>query len=321
MQMIYDMFENKEVKIVQGKKMLFIYNPHAGKAGIRSNLLDIIDVFTKAGYLVTAYPTQQVGDAIDATIELSGDYDLVACSGGDGTLDEVVTGMMKCEKRIPIGYVPAGSTNDFAKSLRISSNMKKAADSIVQGRAFPCDIGSFNDDTFVYIAAFGLFTDVSYATDQQMKNVLGHMAYILEGAKRLGNVKSYDMEIHYEDEDGLDIKIQDEFLFGMVTNSVSVGGFKRITGKHVKLDDGVFEVILIQKPKDLIELNNIMVNLVAKNFDDQHMYCFKTKHITFRSKEAVAWTLDGEYGGSHVDVEIENEQKALTIIVPQGKDD
>lgn len=321
MQMMYDMFENKEGKIVQGKKMLFIYNPHAGKASIRSNLLDIVDIFTKAGYLVTAYPTQQVGDAIDATVELAGDYDLVACSGGDGTLDEVVTGMMKREKRVPIGYVPAGSTNDFAKSLRISSNMMKAADTIVQGRAFPCDIGSFNDDTFVYIAAFGLFTDVSYATDQQIKNVLGHMAYILEGARRLGNVESYELEIDYVDEDGSKMHISDEFLFGMVTNSVSVGGFKRITGNNVKFDDGVFEVVLIQKPKDLIELNNIMVNLVAKNFDDQHMYCFKTNHISFRSKEAIAWTLDGEYGGSHVDVDIKNEKQALTIIVPQGKDE
>lgn len=320
MQMMYDMFENNEIKIVQGKRMLFIYNPHAGKASIRSNLLDIIDVFTKAGYLVTAYPTQQVGDAIDATIELAGNYDLVACSGGDGTLDEVVTGMMKREKRVPIGYVPAGSTNDFAKSLRISSNMMKAAQTIVEGRMFPCDIGAFNDDTFVYIAAFGLFTDVSYATDQDIKNVLGHMAYILEGAKRLGSVQSYELDVCYRDENGKEVTLSDEFLFGMVTNSISVGGFKRITGKHVKLDDGVFEVILIQKPKDLIELNNILVNLVAKKFDDEHMYCFKTDEISFHSKEAIAWTLDGEFGGSHVDVSIRNEKRALSIIVPQGKD-
>lgn len=301
------------------KKMIFIYNPHAGKASIRSNLLDIIDVFTKAGYLVTAYPTQKQGDAIEATVNRAGDYDLVACSGGDGTLDEVVTGMMKRKDRRPIGYVPAGSTNDFARSLHISSNMMKAADTIVDGRVFPCDMGSFNDDTFVYIAAFGLFTDVSYETDQQIKNILGHMAYILEGAKRLGNVRSYHLKVTYKDENQNEVEIEDDFLFGMVTNSISVGGFKKITGRHVRLNDGVFEVTLIQKPKDILELNNIMVSLVSRKIDSERMYCFKTSEIHFESDEEIAWTLDGEYGGSHTNVEIFNENEALDIIVPKDK--
>lgn len=299
------------------KKMLFIYNPHAGKASIRSNLLDIIDVFTKAGYLVTAYPTQKQGDAVTATVERAGAYDIVACSGGDGTLDEVVTGMMMRTERRTIGYVPAGSTNDFAKSLHISSNMMKAADTIVNGRIFPCDMGSFNDDTFVYIAAFGIFTDVSYETDQQVKNVLGHMAYILEGAKRLGSVRSYHMKFFYKEQDGAETEIEDDFLFGMITNSVSVGGFRKITGKHVHLDDGVFEVTLIQKPKDLIELNNIMMALVSRKIDSEHMYCFKTDELHVECGEEVAWTLDGEYGGSHTDIFIRNEKQALNIIVPK----
>ena len=162
------------------KKMLFIYNPHAGKAAIRSNLLDIIDIFAKAEYEVTAYPTRQRGDAVRATLEKAGKYDLVVCSGGDGTLDEVVEGMMKRTDRVPIGYVPAGTTNDFARSLHIPSNMIRAAEMIVQEKEYACDIGSFNEDSFVYIAAFGLFTDVSYETDQQVKNVLGHLAYVLE---------------------------------------------------------------------------------------------------------------------------------------------
>ena len=156
------------------RKLLFIYNPHAGKSRIRSNLLDIIDIFTKAGYTVTARPTQKQGDATEAVLSRSGDYELVVCSGGDGTLDEVVTGMMKCQNKIPIGYVPAGTTNDFAKSLKISGKMQKAAADIVNGREYACDAGIFNDDIFVYIAAFGLFTDVSYETKQQVKNVLGH---------------------------------------------------------------------------------------------------------------------------------------------------
>ena len=309
--------KKNEVQYGAEKKMLFIYNPHAGKASIRSNLLDIIDVFTKAGYIVTAYPTQKQGDAIEATVRMAGDYELLACSGGDGTLDEVVTGMMKRDVRVPIGYVPAGSTNDFAKSLHISSNMMKAADTIVNGKAFPCDMGAFNDDTFVYIAAFGLFTDVSYETDQQIKNVLGHMAYIMEGAKRLGSMRSYHMKFTYRDQTGESVEIEDDFLFGMITNSTSVGGFRKITGKHVHLDDGVFEVTLIQQPKDVLELNSIMMALVTRKIDSEHMYCFKTDYLVAETDEALPWTLDGEYGGSHTKVEIWNEKQALSIIVPE----
>ena len=162
---------------MEKKKMLFVYNPRAGKAQIRSNLLDIIDIFTKAGFEVTAYPTQAKGDGLTAVTQRRlGFYDIIVCSGGDGTLDEVVTGMMQCDKRLPIGYVHAGSTNDFANSLQIPKNMIDAAHAIVNGRTFSCDIGGFNDDVFVYIAAFGLFTEVSYETRQDVKNILGHMA-------------------------------------------------------------------------------------------------------------------------------------------------
>lgn len=294
------------------KKMLFIYNPHAGKASIRSNLLDMIDIFTKAGFEVTAYPTQQQGDAIKATKEKADDVQVLACSGGDGTLDEVVTGMMECENRIPIGYVPAGTTNDFAKSLGISSSMIKAAESIVNGKLFPCDIGSFNDDTFVYIAAFGLFTDVSYATDQQIKNVLGHMAYILEGAKRINSIPSHHVKYI---RDG--IETEGDFMFGMITNSLSVGGFRKITGKNVELDDGLFEVTLIKKPKNMIELNMILASLVGRKIVTEYMDCFKTNELYMETEEDIPWTLDGEFGGYHSKVNIINEKQALRIIIPQ----
>ncbi len=293
------------------KKMLFVYNPHAGKASIRSNLLDIVDIFTRAGYEVTAQPTQKKGDAACATINKAGRYDILVCSGGDGTIDEVVTGMMRRTQRIPIGYVPAGTTNDFARSLKIPRTMIKAAQTIVDGKAFACDIGSFNGDNFVYIAAFGLFTDVSYLTDQNMKNVLGHMAYLLEGAKRLNSFPSYHMKFMANG-----TLIEDDFMYGMITNSFSVGGFKNITGRHVRLDDGVFEVTLIKKPKNVVELNQIMTALVMKNVDTDCMYCFKTSQIEFISEDEVPWTLDGEYGGHHRKVMIQNEMQALNIIVP-----
>ena len=156
------------------KKMLFIFNPFSGKAQIKSKLFEIIDVFVKGGYEVIVHPTQAVGDGFEKTKELAPQVDLVVCSGGDGTLDEVVSGLMEVDQRVPIGYIPAGSTNDFANSLSISKDMVQAAKDIIEGNLYSCDVGAFNNDSFVYIAAFGLFTDVSYETDQHMKNILGH---------------------------------------------------------------------------------------------------------------------------------------------------
>ena len=180
------------------KKLLFVFNPFSGKAQIKNQLLDIVDVMVKADYEVTIYPTQAQGDAIHKIETEAGDYDLVVCSGGDGTLDEVVTGMMHREKKVPLGYIAAGSTNDFATSLGIPKNMVKAAETAVAGRVFPCDIGAFNGDFFVYVAAFGLFTEVSYKTSQEWKNVLGHAAYILEGAKCLHDIPSFLMQVEYD---------------------------------------------------------------------------------------------------------------------------
>ncbi len=297
------------------KKMLFIYNPHSGRGQIKVHLLDMIDVFVKNGYEVVAYPTQYSGDAKRAVIERDSSIGMIVCSGGDGTLDEVVTGMMQCEKRIPIGYVPAGSTNDFARSLGIPRSMPKAAEVAMRGRDFACDIGRFNDDVFVYVAAFGMFTDVSYDTNQQLKNVLGHMAYIIEGAKRLPITTSYHYKVEYEYE-GEQFTLEDDFLLGMVTNSKSVGGFKNITGKHVKLDDGVFEVTLVRKPKTIIELMEISDAIDSREVDLNMMVSFKAKSIKFIGKKKVAWTLDGEFGGKHKTVNITNENKALTIMVP-----
>ncbi len=292
------------------KKMLFIYNPKSGKAQIKNHLSDILNVFARGGYEVTVYPTQQRGDAGTIMINRKPDYDLVVCSGGDGTLDEVVTGMMKSPFRTPIGYIPAGSTNDFGGSLHLPKQMVRAAEIIVNGRTFPCDVGIFNDDIFVYIAAFGLFTDVSYETKQDMKNLLGHMAYLLEGVKRLSSIRSYHMKVTHDN--GV---IEDDFMYGMITNSESVGGFKRITGKNVQLDDGVFEVTLIKKPKNAIELNEIYTCLMKNEINSKAIYCFKTSKITIEPTEPIAWTLDGEYGGTHEQVDIENCCKAMEIRV------
>lgn len=294
------------------KRLLFIYNPHAGKELLKPKLSDIIDIFVKAGYEVVAYPTQSYQDAYKKVLKYNAeDYDLIVCSGGDGTIDEVVTGMMRRSERTPVGYIPTGTTNDFANSLHIPRGLLKAADNAVNGTLFPCDVGKFNDDIFVYVAAFGIFTDVSYETKQEMKNILGHMAYILEGTKRLFNVPSYRIKVTHDGE-----VIEDEFIFGMVTNSRSVGGFRNMIGKQVAFDDGLFEVTLIKRPKNPIALQEIIAALLIEQVDTKHMYTFKTGHITFESLEEIPWTLDGEFGGEHDEVVIDNLNKQLEIMVP-----
>lgn len=294
------------------KKALFIVNPHAGKEQIKYHLLSIVDILVKAGYTVTVYTTQCQGDAIRAVRERERDYELVVCSGGDGTLDEIVTGMIQSGFRTKIGYIPAGSTNDFANSLKLPSTMNKAAKIIAAGHPFACDIGIFNHDVFVYVAAFGIFTEVSYETPQEMKNMLGHTAYLLEGMKQIQNIKSYHMKVTYDDN-----VIEGEFIYGMITNSYSIGGIRNITGKDVALNDGLFEVTLIKRPNSLIELNKTLAALVSDKIDAECMYSFKTAFLKIESDQEVAWTLDGEFGGKHKNVELTNKQEAVDIIVQE----
>ena len=296
------------------KKMLFIFNPFSGKAQIKSKLFEIIDVFVKGGYEVIVHPTQAVGDGFEKTKELAPQVDLVVCSGGDGTLDEVVSGLMEVDQRVPIGYIPAGSTNDFANSLSISKDMVQAAKDIIEGNLYSCDVGAFNNDSFVYIAAFGLFTDVSYETDQHMKNILGHLAYLLEGVKRLFDIQSYHMKVTTEDE-----IFEDDFMYGMITNSRSVGGFKNLTGKNVDMNDGLFEVTLITTPKNPMDMQEIIAGLMSGKDNSDLIYTFKTSRIRIQSDEAVAWTLDGEYGGDHKEVEIRNLHRALNLYLTGSK--
>ena len=292
------------------RRLLFIYNPHAGKELLKPKLSDVIDIFVKAGFEVVVYPTQSYRDAYRKVKNFTEEYELVVCSGGDGTIDEVVTGMMERQQRIPIGYIPTGTTNDFANSLHIPKNLLAAADNAVNGVAFPCDVGRFNKGIFVYIAAFGLFTDVSYQTEQEVKNVLGHLAYVLEGTRRLFNIPSYRIKVTHDGE-----TIEDEFVFGMVTNSRSVAGFRNMIGKNVQFDDGVFEVTLIKTPKNPIALQEVIAALLIEQVDTKYMYSFRTGHITFESLEEIPWTLDGEFGGEHDYVEIENLQKQLEIMI------
>ena len=260
------------------KKLFFIYNPHAGKENIKGKLYGIIQAMSDAGSAITIYPTRAPQDAIEQIRNLPDDYDLVVCSGGDGTLDEVMTGMMHRKHKIPVGYIPAGSCNDCARSLQIPNNMDRAAEIAVRGVNYAIDVGSLNERNFIYVAAFGIFTDVSYTTKQEVKNVLGHMAYVLEGMKQLMNVKSYQLKVTSDE-----ASFEGDFLFGMITNSKSVGGFKSIVGKNVIFDDGVFEMTFITRPKNPMELQEILAALLIEQIDTKYMYSFSSSRVVIES--------------------------------------
>lgn len=296
------------------KKMLFIFNPRSGKGSIKMNLMDILDIFVKGGYEVTVHPTQAYMDGLRVAKKRAGDYDVVVAAGGDGTLDEVVTGILEGGHDVTVGYIPAGSTNDFANTLHISKNMCQAASDVVNGAPHAFDVGQFNKDYFVYIAAFGLFTDVSYETNQDLKNVLGHAAYILEGTQRLFNIKSY--KLHVKHDEG---EFEDEYIFGMVGNTTSVAGFKRFTGPDVMLDDGVFEIMLIKRPKNIMELNEIIASIVGAT-ETKMIQTFKTSEISIHCDEEISWTLDGEFGGKHRDVEVKNLKNVVRIMLHQNEE-
>lgn len=294
------------------KKMLFVFNPNSGKGQIKNVLLSIIQTFSNAEYDVTVYPTKATRDAFDYIKDVEGQYDVIVCSGGDGTLNETVAAVMSfSEDRPPIGYIPSGTTNDFAVSLGIPRDMKKAASYIVSGRERSYDIGVFNGRSFNYIAAFGAFTDVAYGTPQNMKNLLGHQAYVLEAMKRLAPLKSSRMKVIYND-----IEIIDDFAYGMISNSKSVGGMKGLIGQSVKLNDGYFEVTLIRKPKNPIEFQQLVTGFITHSFESTDMiYSFKTSKLSIVAENSVSWTLDGEFGGDHTKVEFEVIPSAVQFMV------
>ena len=297
------------------KKLLFVFNPHAGKGMIKNNLCDIIDIFTKHDYMVTAYPTQAPLDGYQKIVNDAGDYDVVVCSGGDGTLSEAVKGLMTYKQKIPLGYIPAGSTNDFAASMSLNRKMKDAAEEIMQGVFFDYDVGDFNGNKFVYVAAFGAFTDVSYQTPQWSKNMLGHAAYLFECVRRLPKITGYNVRVEHDGE-----VIEGEFVYGMVSNTISVGGMKKLIADGVCFDDGLFEITLIKMPKNPIELSNALTEAAFDIFNEKCIVTFKTSKVTFTSDEEIAWTLDGEAGGAFKQVEINNIKQAVRFLVkPDSK--
>lgn len=292
------------------KKLLFIYNPHAGKRRITAQLGKVTEVFQSHGYLPTLYATQGKGDGVWAAAALSQDYDHLVCCGGDGTLSEVVTGLRHLERPGTLGYIPAGTTNDFSSTLELPlDDLAAAAELAVTGYPQPCDVGLVNGShLFSYVAAFGVFTETSYATPQPMKNLLGHTAYVLEGIKSLATLKTYHMKVTWDG--GV---LEDDFIYGMVSNSVSVGGFKGVIADRVILDDGLFEALLVRAPKHLLDLHQVASALVSRQ-PNENFIAIQTSQIRFQSESPVNWTLDGEFGGQHQDLLIENLPRYVTIL-------
>ncbi len=291
-------------------KLLLIANPTSGKTKIKNHLLEIVDVFIKNGWEVQVHVTQSRLDAMEIAASRGGEVDLLVCSGGDGTLSETISGMMRLKKPPVLGYIPAGSTNDFASSLKIPRSMTDAAVNVMTGTPYRIDIGQFcSERNFVYVAGFGMFTEVSYMTPQEKKNLLGHQAYVLEGMKSLSNIKSYHMQVTADE-----FSMEEDFLFGMVTNTTSVGGFKGLVSQDVALDDGMFEVLLIRTPKTAVELTTILSSMITKEEYNEYVHRFRTSKLTLHSDEPVDWVLDGEFGGSRTDVIIENLTKRIEIV-------
>ena len=293
------------------KELLFILNPTAGKTHIKNNLFEIINAFSDANYRVTVYPTKQPNDGQNIVISEGNDYDLIVCAGGDGPLGGVVTGYMQSKCQVPLGYIPAGSTNDFARSLGIPLEPLAAVENIISGFPFRVDVGCFNqDDYFIYVAAFGAFTEVSYSTNQQFKNMFGHAAYVMSSIRGLNNITPYTATIRYDDRE-----ITDTFIYAMVTNSLSVGGMRNVVlADNVEFDDGIFECLLIKAPTKPFELQSIINSLLISEVNEKYMYCFKASRLEITSEEEIPWVMDGEFGGNQKHVVIENCRKAIPII-------
>ena len=295
------------------KKLLLIVNPCSGRAKMRTELLRVVEILSDGGYTVTVYPTKARGDATDFVCTLQEDeYDRIVVCGGDGTLNEVITGLMKSGLHITLAYIPSGTLNEWSSGLGIARSIPKAAEDITAGKKIQLDIGRFGEKYFSYTASFGAFTDASYSAPQDIKNVLGQAAYFFEGIKSLGNIKPVHLRFKTKDRE-----IEDDFLFGAVSNSMSVGGIVKFDESVVKLNDGQFEVLLIKNPDNILKLQPIIDGILKRDFAKEGIEFFTADSITVTGGDGLSWTLDGEYAKGEDEIVISNIHNAIELIVPQ----
>ena len=294
------------------KRLLLIVNPCSGRAKMHTELFKVIEILSAGGFSVTVYPTKFKGDATEyiATLE-DGDFETAVVCGGDGTLNEVITGIMNKGLNIKLGYIPSGTLNEWSSGLKISRNIETAAADIINGCETTLDIGKFNDKYFSYTASFGAFTSASYSAPQDVKNVLGQAAYFFEGIKSLANIKPIHLKFTHQDK-----VIEGDFLFGAISNSLSVGGIVKYDNTKVELNDGEFEVLLIRNPDNILKLQPIIDGILRRDFTKEGMEFFRTNDILIETDENVSWTLDGEYAEGQPKMRVENLHKAITFILP-----
>ena len=290
------------------KKLLLIVNPVAGKKRLKPLLLDVVQIFARGGYATTVMVTGRRGEATEFVAQ-GGSYDLIVCCGGDGTLNEVVSGMLDHGVTIPLGYIPCGSTNDFATSMGISMDVRKSAAAIANGLPLPLDVGKFGERYFTYVSSFGAFTAASYTTAQDVKNILGHAAYVLEGIKDLQSIKPYRLKFVLED-----TVYEGDYVFGAIANSTSFGGIVKLKDELVSLNDGLFEVLLVKMPRTIADLNAIINALTTSNFENKRVEFFKASKLTISSAEPIAWSLDGEYMRTEGEVQMTNLHGVVNFI-------
>ncbi len=291
------------------KKLLLVVNPQSGKTQIRAKLLETVDILVKARYQVEVYVTQCTMDAKRIVEDRGSEQDVIVCSGGDGTLNEVVNGLMNLRNPPALGYLPSGSTNDFAVTQGIPTETLAAARTVAEKNVSWVDIGCFNGRYFTYVAAFGLLTEVPYVTPRETKALLGYQAYLLEGAKRLGKLEKHHLRVTVDDQ-----FYEGDVLIGMVSNASRIGGIKGLNGKNAKLDDGKFEVLLIGYSANLLRLTETVTELVTPEIPAKYVHRFEGSHIRFEFDEPTDWVLDGEFGGSQTEVIIDVAKQALQVI-------
>ena len=291
------------------KKMLFVMNPYAGMRRANRYTADIIEIFNRGGYEVTVYMTAGPGDAARIVEERAVDMDIVVCAGGDGTLNETISGIKHACVDIPIGYIPCGSTNDFANSLKLSSNVVQAARDIVEGTPDLLDVGLFGHRYFSYVASFGAFTKASYSAPQNIKNAVGHLAYILEGLKDPFQIKPEHVKIELEDR-----IIEGDYLFGAISNSTSLAGILTLDPKQVDMADGKFELLLVRAPKDAVELADAINALQTRKYNCAMISFLSTASLTVYASESMPWTLDGEREEGHSVVQVQNLHHANKLM-------
>jgi len=294
------------------KTIMLIINPVAGKGGFRDSISDILESFGTEGFLVTVYMTGYRGHAAELVRDYGAGYEIIVCCGGDGTLSETIEGLMGVTNRPPLGYIPMGTANDVASTLEIPRNPKQAAEIIKAGYTIPFDVGTMSGHYFIYISAFGAFTEVSYQTPAESKQTLGHLAYVLEGVGHFGNITPHNVVIEYDE--GL---IEGEYIFGAVTNTTSIAGLVKLKSDFVFLGDGKFEVILVKKPNNILDLNAIFVGILSQNYNSEYVQLFKASKVKFTFDEEIRWTRDGEDGGLHRELVLENIHAPIQFIVPE----